>query len=167
MRWARPTAVAGDSPGGYLAAMACMRLRDQGDPLPAVQILICPNTDLLLSRPSVSEKGIGYGLDAEMLSWFVAQWVPDPIDRRAASPLHHPDLAGLPAALVVAAEHDWLCDEGASYARRLADAAVRVGYRCEPGLLHGWFIQGTDLTDPEAAAAHERIFIDVRLLITN
>lgn len=31
LRWARPAAVAGDSAGGYLATMACMRLRDEGD----------------------------------------------------------------------------------------------------------------------------------------
>ncbi|WP_370518043.1 alpha/beta hydrolase [Micromonospora sp. MP36] len=165
LRWARPAAVAGDSAGGYLATMACLRLRDQGDPLPAAQILICPNTDLLLSQPSVTEKGTGYGLDTEMLSWFVAQWVPDPTERRGASPLHQPDLSGLPAALVVTAEHDPLRDEGANYALRLADAGIDVTYRCEPGLLHG-FIQGMDLTDPEAAAAHERIFADIRSLIT-
>lgn len=164
LRWAKPMAVMGDSAGGYLAIMACLRLRDEGDP-PAVQILICPNTDLTLSQPSVIEKGTGYGLDADMLGWFVVQWVPDPAERHAASPLHHPDLSGLPAALVVTAEHDALRDEGAAYARRLADAAVPVTYRCESGLVHG-FIQGMDLTSPEAAAAHERIFADVRKLIT-
>ncbi|WP_326823839.1 alpha/beta hydrolase [Streptosporangium sp. NBC_01756] len=162
--WARPVAVAGDSAGGYLATMACLRLRDEGGPLPAVQILICPNTDLTLSLPSVTEKGTGYGLDADMVAWFAAQWTPDPERRRAASPLHHPDLSGLPAALVVTAEHDALRDEGDAYARRLADAGVRVTHRCEPGLVHG-FIQGMDLTSPDAAAAHQRIFADIRGLI--
>lgn len=40
VRWAQPVAIAGDSAGGYLATMACLRLRDAGEPLPAVQILI-------------------------------------------------------------------------------------------------------------------------------
>jgi acetyl esterase len=164
LRWAGPVAVAGDSAGGYLAAMACLRLRDECGPLPAVQILICPNTDLTLSLPSVTEKGTGYGLDADILSWFVAQWVPDPAGRRSASLLHQPDLSGLPAALVVTAEHDALRDEGDAYARRLAEAGVDVTHRCEPGLVHG-FIQGMDLTSPEAAAAHERLFADIRGLI--
>jgi acetyl esterase len=173
LRWARPVAVAGDSSGGYLATMACLRLRDDGGPLPAVQVLICPNTDLTLGRPSIAEKGTGYALDAGMLAWFVDQWLPVPAGtagteaeavRRAASPLHHPDVSGLPAALVVTAEHDALRDEGDAYALRLAEAGVHVAHRREPGLAHG-FIQGMDLTSPEAAAAHERIFADVRALI--
>jgi len=179
LRWARPVAVAGDSSGGYLATMACLRLRDDGGPLPAVQVLIGPNTDLTLSQPSVAEKGTGHALDAGMLAWFVAQWLPGQAEQpvgaeppghegravlQVAGPLHHPDLSGLPAALVVTAEHDALRDEGDAYALRLAEAGVRVTHRREPGLVHG-FIQGMDLTSPEAAAAHERIFADVRALI--
>ncbi|MEU7003421.1 alpha/beta hydrolase [Nonomuraea sp. NPDC046570] len=161
LRWARPVAVAGDSSGGYLATMACLRLRDEGCTPPAVQILICPNTDLTLSQPSVTEKGAGFGLDADMLAWYAAQWLPDPARRRAASPLHHADLSSLPTALVVTAEHDALRDEGDAYARRLAEAGVRVRHRREPGLTHG-FIQGTD---PDATAAHQRLFADIRALI--
>ncbi|MGV9385539.1 alpha/beta hydrolase [Nonomuraea sp. NPDC003707] len=81
LRWARPAAVAGDSAGGHLATMACLRLRDEGD----------------------------------------------------------------------------------AYARRLARAGVHVTHRQEPGLEHG-FIQNMDLTSAEAAAAHERLFEDIRTL---
>ncbi|GAA0406347.1 hypothetical protein GCM10009530_68180 [Microbispora corallina] len=164
LRWARPAAVAGDSAGGYLATMACLRLRDEGGPLPALQVLVCPNTDLTLASPSVAEKGTGYGLDADILRWFVEQWTPDPAARRAASPLHRRDLAGLPAALVVTAENDALRDEGDAYADRLAEAGVPVAHRCERGLVHG-FIQGMDLTSAEAAAATERLFADIRRMV--
>ncbi|GII56212.1 hypothetical protein Pth03_46010 [Planotetraspora thailandica] len=164
LRRYEPVAVAGDSAGGYLATMACLRLRDEGRRPPAVQVLLCPNTDLTLSLPSVVEKGTGHGLDADVLTWFVEQWVPDPAARREASPLHQPDLSGLISALVVTAEHDALRDEGDAYAARLADAGVEVTHRCEPHLVHG-FIQGMDLTSADAAAAHERIFADVRRLV--
>ncbi|NRQ32922.1 alpha/beta hydrolase [Nonomuraea sp. NN258] len=163
LRWARPAAVAGDSSGGYLATMACLRLRDAGEPLPALQILICPNTDLTLAQPSVAEKGTGHGLDAGFLAWAVEHWTPDPLDRVPASPLHASDLRGMPEALIVTAEHDALRDEGDAYARRLAEAGVRVTHRQEPGLVHG-FIQNMDLTSPEAAAAHERLFEDIAAL---
>ncbi|MBF9134286.1 alpha/beta hydrolase [Plantactinospora sp. S1510] len=164
LRWSGPVAVAGDSAGGYLATMACLRLRDEGGALPGVQILICPNTDLTLSQPSVIEKGTGHGLDATMLTRFVTWWTPDPTSRGAASPLHHPDLSALPTTLLVTAEHDALRDEGEAYARRLAESGVAVTHRREPGLPHG-FIQGMDLTSPDAAAAQQRIFADIRRLI--
>jgi acetyl esterase len=165
LRWAAPVAVAGDSAGGYLATMACLRLRDAGDRLPAAQILVCPNTDLTLARPSIVEKGTGHGLDADFLEWVVAQWTPDPADRAPASPLLAADLRGLPDTLIVTAEHDALRDEGDAYAGRLAAAGVRVLHRQEAGLEHG-FIQNMDLTSPAAAAAHDRLFADIRTLTT-
>lgn len=164
LRWARPAAVAGDSAGGFLAAAACLALRDEGGPLPGLQALVCPNTDLTLALPSVAGKGTGHALDADALAYFAAAYVPDPALRAAASPLHAADVSGLPPALVVTAEHDALRDEGDAYARRLTDAGVRVRHRCEPGLEHG-FIQGADLVDPAAAAAHDRFFADLRALV--
>ncbi|GAA2275876.1 alpha/beta hydrolase [Nonomuraea roseoviolacea subsp. roseoviolacea] len=164
LRWARPAAVAGDSAGGYLATMACLRLRDAGEPLPALQILICPNTDLTLSQPSIAEKGSGHSLDADFLQWAVALWTPDPAGRAHASPLLTADLSGMPDAIVVTAEHDALRDEGDAYARRLAEAGALVRHRQEPGLEHG-FIQNMDLTSAEAAAAHDRLFGDIAALI--
>ncbi|WP_336214970.1 alpha/beta hydrolase [Nonomuraea sp. LPB2021202275-12-8] len=164
LRWARPVAVAGDSAGGYLATMACLRLRDADDPLPDLQILICPNTDLTLTQPSVLDKGTGHALDADFLAWAITCWTPDPADRAAASPLLAPDLHGMPDALIVTAEHDALRDEGDAYARRLARTGAHVVHRREPGLEHG-FIQGMDLTSPEAAAAHDRLFDDIAALI--
>ncbi|MGW5350362.1 alpha/beta hydrolase [Streptomyces sp. NPDC004031] len=164
LRWARPAAVAGDSAGGFLAAAACLALRDEGGPLPGLQALVCPNTDLTLALPSVTEKGTGHGLDSDALAYFASAYVPDPALRSAASPLHAADVSGLPPALIVTAEHDALRDEGDAYARRLTAAGVSVRHRCEPGLEHG-FIQGMDLVDPAAAAAHDRFFADLRALV--
>jgi acetyl esterase len=150
--------VAGDSSGGTLAALACLRLRGDAA-VPRAQLLAYPNTDLTLSQPSIRSKGEGYGLEAGALRSFAGQWVPDPAMRAtgAVSPLHAPDLEGLPAALVVTAEHDPLRDEGDAYARRLQQAGVTVEHRCEPGLVHG-FLQWLDLESPAAAAASERFF---------
>lgn len=47
---------------------------------------------------------------------------------------------------------------------RRRGAGVPVRQRREPGLPHG-FVQGMDLTDPAAAAAHERLFADLRDLV--
>lgn len=161
---AGPLVVMGDSAGGNLATLACLRLRQAGDPLPALQVLAYPNTDLTLSHPSVQTKGSGWGLDADAVAWGAENWVPDPA-RRAdpdVSPLYA-DLHDLPPAIVVTAEHDPLRDEGDAYADRLAQAGVPVRHRCETGLIHGFLT--LDLVSPAAAAAGERIFADVAELM--
>jgi acetyl esterase len=60
------------------------------------------------------EKATGWGLEVPMIRFFNSQWVPD--ERRwsdpGVSPLWASDVSGLPAALVVTAEHDPLRDEG-------------------------------------------------------
>jgi len=162
---AAPVAVAGDSAGGTLATLACLRLRDAGEDLPALQVLLYANTDLTGEHPSMTEKAHGYGLEADGIRSFNANWVPDR-DRWAdpgVSPLHAPDLAGLPAALVVTAEHDPLRDEGEAYADRLLASGVAVELRREPGLVHN-FLQLDEISP--ACAAADRVADDIRRLLT-
>ncbi|MER6304663.1 alpha/beta hydrolase [Streptomyces sp. NPDC001657] len=160
-----PIVVMGDSSGGNLAALACLRLRDEGGPLPAAQVLAYPNTDLTLSCPSARSKAMGWGLTVDDVAWGAEQWVPDP-SRRAdpgVSPLYAADLGGLPPAVVVTAEHDPLRDEGDAYAARLADANVPVRHRCEAGMVHGFLT--LDTLSPAAAQAGDRLFADVADLL--
>jgi acetyl esterase/lipase len=156
-------AVAGDSAGGTLAALACLRLRDEHpEALPALQVLLYANTDLTGAQPSMREKATGWGLDADTVRFFNSQWVPD--ENRwgdpDVSPLHAPDLSMLPAALVISAEHDPLRDESEAYAARLRDAGVDVNLRREPGLIHNFML--LDELSPACAAAADRVATDLR-----
>ena len=156
-------AVAGDSAGGTLAALGCLRLRDEyPSALPDLQVLLYANTDLTGAQPSIREKATGWGLDAATVRFFNSQWVPDQArwSDPAVSPLHAPDLSGLPGALVVSAEHDPLRDESEAYARRLRDAGVAVELRREPGLIHGFMT--LDEISPACAAAADRVAADLR-----
>ena len=161
----RTLVIAGDSSGGNLAALACLRLRDEGGLLPTAQVLACPNTDLTLSQPSVIEKATGWGLSADDVAWGAELWVPDPALRAdpRVSPLHATDLSGLPPAVIVTAEHDPLRDEGDLYAARLAAAGVPVHHRCEPKMIHGFLT--LDTVSPTAAQAAERLFADIARLL--
>ena len=161
----RPLIIAGDSSGANLAALSCLRLRDEGGPLPAAQVLTFPNTDLTLSQPSVTEKATGWGLSADDVAWGAELWVPDPALRADpnVSPLHATSLSGLPPAVIITAEHDPLRDEGDLYAARLAAAGVPVQHRCEPKMIHGFLT--LDTVSPAAAQAAERLFADITRLL--
>jgi len=161
----RAVAVAGDSAGGTLAALACLRLRDEHPAsLPDLQVLIYANTDLTGACPSMREKATGWGLDADMVRFFNSQWVPERTrwSDPGVSPLYASDLSGLPPTLVVSAEHDPLRDESEAYGRRLRDAGVDVESRREPGLIHNFML--LDEISPACAAAADRVAADLRRL---
>jgi acetyl esterase len=149
-------ALAGDSSGGALALLAAVDLRRQLT-IPSALLLVCPNTDMTLSNPSVQQEGHGWGLETDDLRWFVEQWVPDPRrrDDPEVSPLHA-NLAGLPPALIVTAEHDPLRDEGDALAEALRDAGVQVHHVPLAGLVHGFI--GLGQVSPAAALASHTVF---------
>jgi acetyl esterase len=162
----RAVAIAGDSAGGTTAALACLRIRDEApdattNAAPDVQVLIYANTDLGNSGASMQEKGHGCGLDVADIEWFNAQWVPDRsmLTDPRVSPLYEPDLAGLPAAIVITCEHDPLRDQAEAYAERLRQAGVPTTARREPGMVHNFLLW--DTISPACAAAADRVAADL------
>ena len=135
-----PLGVVGDSSGGNLAAVAVRTLTREGAPL-AFQVLVYPMLDATASSASYVEFASGYGFSREKSLWYVDQYLPPEVDRRApqVSPLFEPDLAGLPPTLIVTAECDHLRDEGEAYAQNLRDAGVEVDVRRYRGMIHGFF----------------------------
>ncbi len=130
-------------------------------------MLIYPNTDLTLSQPSIKEKATGWSVTTDVIAWGIDCWVPEALRRAdpAISPLFEPNLAGLPMALIVTAEHDPLRDEGEKYAARLEAAGTPVIARREPGMIHGFLTLDTRST--AAGAAGQRIFNDMTRLIAD
>ena len=136
-----PLFVAGDSAGGNLAAVMALRARDRGGPPIAAQILVYPVTDADFDRPSYTDPANRLLLTREGMGWFWDHYVPDAARRVEpdASPLRAADLAGLPPAVVLTAEHDVLRDEGEAYAERLEAAGVPVNFQRHEGQTHGFF----------------------------
>lgn len=127
-------AVAGDSAGGNLSAVAAQQI-----PGVAAQFLIYPATDVPGEYASREENAMGYFLDEPTLLWFIGHYAEadvDPTDPRL-SPMYG-ELAGLPPAVIVTAGFDPLRDEGAAYAAALQKAGVRVEYRNYPDMIHGF-----------------------------
>jgi acetyl esterase len=152
---ARRIAVGGDSAGGNLAAVVAIAARDAGAPAIAWQLLIYPATDMRRVAPSHTTNGSGYLLTRDTIDYFHDHYIVDPRDDLdwRASPLLHPDLARLPAALVLTAGYDPLRDEGLQYAAALTAAGGRASEVCFERQLHGFILMGRVLDEANTAVS--------------
>lgn len=135
-------AVCGDSAGGNLAAVVSLKCRDQGAPMPALQALVYPVTNLdSFDTASYKEFAEGYSLSAPLMEWFREHYLAQPEDGADAyaSPLLVRNLSALPPAVIVTAECDVLRDEGEAYASRLKAAGVSVTCTRYAGMIHPFF----------------------------
>ena len=146
--------LAGDSAGANLAAVTAIRLRDEGGPPLRAQLLIYPVTDhYSVQRPSYTERGSGYGLTRDAMTWFWDLYLQDPAQgaHPYASPMRAGSLAGLPQAYVVTGGYDLLRDEGEAFAARLAEAGVPVEMVHYADMNHG-FLNWVGLIDRSTEA---------------
>ena len=150
-------AVGGDSSGGNLAAAVSLLCRDQGEALPAFQLLVYPALDCNYETESYQRfgDGVSSALSRDDVVWFHHQYVNSPEGLRApyVSPLRAASLAGMPRSLLICAEIDPLFDDGVAYARRLEEAGVPVELRIVPGMFHGFWRAGGVLAETRSAIA--------------
>ena len=132
-------AVGGDSAGGNLAAGVAIEAARAGLPL-AFQLLVYPATDAKRQTESLEMFAEGFYLTKAFMDLANECYVGDAdlADPRV-SPIHAQLPAGLAPAYVATAGFDPLRDEGEAYARRLADAGVRVELRRFADQIHGFF----------------------------
>jgi acetyl esterase/lipase len=134
-------AVGGDSAGGTLAAVVCQLARQAATPRIALQVLLCPVTDIGAETPSRRNYAEGYFLSKATMEWALRHYCPPDADLSdpRLSPLRACDLRGLPPAHIHTAEFDPLRDEGKAYAHRLVQAGVDVRYTCHHGMIHHFY----------------------------
>jgi acetyl esterase len=144
--------VGGQSAGGNLAASLALKLRDEGGPQMALQLLEVPALDLTLSLPSHETLGTGYGLALADVRRLLPLYLRDVASASDpyASPLLAPDLSGLPPAYVMAAEYDMLRDDSERYVDRLTAAGVPATFSLQLGHVH--FSAALTKVMPSAAA---------------
>lgn len=132
--------IAGDSAGGHLALVTCLRLKKQGNWMPKRQILIYPMLDAQGTSNSYKKFGDDYVITRDaLLSGYEAYLSNLPINHPEASPLYRDDFAGLPETHIITAEFDPLVDEGEALYRRLLDTDVVAECRKYLGVNHGFF----------------------------
>lgn len=114
--------LAGDSAGGNLALVLCLRLRGAGRRLPGGLVLFSPWTDMTMSGPSYGERA---AIDPMLTTNYI-----DAVRRAyaAGEDFSHPelsplfgDLSGFPRTLVQVGDHEILFSD----AQRLAEALRR------------------------------------------
>lgn len=160
------TALFGESYGGLVSALVALRARDAGLPL-AAQVLVNPALDVsaaMLDHPSAAEHARTPTLGTDLLRLVRRLATPAGADPRALSPLHTPELGGLPPALVVIPTHDPLADHGRAYATRLRAAGTPARVNEHPGAVHA-FLAMPGLS-PQAYAARSEITGYLRTALT-
>ena len=138
-------AVMGDSAGGTLATVACLRAREEGGPPIRLQVLIYPVLDSNYDTQSYRQFGASWGvLTKTDMAWFHCHYLshPDQLNLPYVSPLRATDLTGLPEALLIVPAADPLRDEGLAYADRLRRSGVPTEARVYPGMIHGFWQMG-------------------------
>ncbi len=135
-----PVILSGDSAGGNLAAAVSLAVRNR-DNTPIGQVLIYPGLGgETMGLPSYREEAHAPLLTTRDVMFYkkvrVAGEVPhgDP----TYAPLSERNLSGAPPCVIVTADCDPLRDDGATYVKRLQDAAVKAEWINEPGLVHGY-----------------------------
>lgn len=130
--------IGGGSAGANLAAALALKVRDEGGPQIALQLLEVPALDLTFGQPSNERFATGYGLTLAGARMSAHYYLAAPQDATHpyASPLLAPTLSGLPPAHIMSAEYDPLRDDGERYAERLAQAGVASAFSLQHGHIH-------------------------------
>ena len=132
--------IGGDSAGANLAVAVSLHLKGEGQETYRGMILNYGVFD----PGSLRESGVLFGagdlpLSSHLMQWFTWQYI------RSEADLSDPrlrvlsaDLAALPPAMMVVADHDILRDENLEMARAMKTAGVSVNLNVYPGTVHSF-----------------------------
>ncbi len=147
----RDVILSGDSAGAALAVAAMVRLRDQGEGLPRMALLLSPWPDLACAGETIEANAPFDYLSGEVMRFFADLYLQgaDPRDG-LASPVHA-DLSGLPPVLIHAGGAELLLSDIRAFAARLEEAGVDVTLEVWDGMVHAF--HGFTIFLPEAREA--------------
>ncbi|WP_115863256.1 alpha/beta hydrolase [Halorussus litoreus] len=132
-------AVAGDSAGGALAAVAALMATERDGPEIEYQALLYPGIGVEEGQQSVEENA-GIVLDEADLEWFRDCYYESEVHERNpyADPTNAGDVSGVAPATVVTAGFDPLRDGGRAYAEQLVRDEVPTRYENYEDMVHGF-----------------------------
>lgn len=155
------TAISGDSAGGGLAIALCMKLRDEGLPLPACVAPISPWTDLTFSGDSMTERAerdpLLAGSDA--LSGLVRAYAAS-VD--AGDPYISPvfgKFEDLPPMMIQVGTEEVLYDDSTRVVRGIESAGGSVEFRPWQDMMHVWHLLAGVAPEAEEGIAELATYI--------
>lgn len=132
-------AVAGDSAGAQLAAVACLRTAGAIMPPRALGLIYPVAQHYSEPSGSVAENGEGKFLTHGVMRWFIDCYLGDRSELQRHPDfalLSAPTLATLPPTWVATMGHDPLRDEGHALAQRIEQSGVPTEHRHYPEAIH-------------------------------
>ena len=143
----------GESAGGGLIFSLCLKLREEGLPLPSALAAISPWTDLTFSGESYdANRYRDPTLSEQSLRGYAEAYAPDDAKNPLVSPLFG-DLTGMPRSIIIAGGDELLLDDARMMADRLGQFGCENTLYTEPGMWHVYPLFGT----PESQKALEMI----------
>ncbi|MCI1822034.1 MAG: alpha/beta hydrolase [Megasphaera sp.] len=131
--------LAGDSAGGYLAAVVSSHLQEDSRIPITHQILIYPSLDMTHSLPSFEENGIDtYGSNKNKMKWYFDCYLHHVPNRKAISPLFGKLSPHMPSTLMITVQFCPFRDEGAAYTARLKQYGVRTELYNVTNMVHSY-----------------------------
>ncbi|UPV99617.1 alpha/beta hydrolase [Halorussus gelatinilyticus] len=132
-------AVAGDSAGGALAAVASLMAAERDGPEIEYQVLLYPGVGVEDDHQSVEEHA-GLVLSEADLQWFRECYFESDVHERNpyADPTNAGDVSGVAPATVLTAGFDPLRDGGKAYAEQLVSDGVPTRYENYEDMVHGF-----------------------------
>lgn len=157
--------LAGDSPGGNLAAALSFKLKTENEKLPLLQLLIYPTLDLKMTSETYQKYETGYLLTAKKMKYYIDNYINSAkdLENPLASPLAANNFEGLPTTYIITAGFDPLRGDGERYAKKLEEANVKTKYQCYPDMIHG-FLHFTAFI-PEIETIFDEIASSVKELL--
>lgn len=139
---AKKIVVCGDSAGGNLAAVTCLKARDEGLQMPVAQMLLYPVIDHKMQTQSYAKYKDTPMCNSKDMAKYYKYYLPADVSSPSPylSPIEAENLKHLPPTYIEVAQYDCLHDEGVSFAKALRDAGVDVELHEVCGAMHGYDI---------------------------
>lgn len=162
-------AIAGDSAGGGIAAGVALRLRDEGGPGLACQLLVYPMLDDRTPPPERPSRMLTWTADDNATGWacLLGDAVGGPDVPAYAAPARAMDLSGLPPTFIEGCTLDLFMAEDEHFAARLQEAGVPVEWRVRKGVPHGYDVLAPGSWVAKRAWRERATFLRAHLLVAS